>query len=172
MTDATNIIRSLAQVPQAPDGLPTGWEAAVYDLNILTQVQEWMTHAQTHGPLDGPTYRVSRLLQAGEILGRQAMTGMFKTGILLEESIRIAPLFRLWAQQLSHYQVIRTIEHTGSKTKRTLNLLRRLLKEVGHIDENDDILTVPAVDSFTRIINDEMSPSVYINLDLEFLLQC
>ena len=63
-------------------------------------------------------------------------------------------------------QVIRTIEHAGSKTKRMLNVLRRLLKEVEYEDENEVILLVPAVDSFTEIINNKLSPSVYLNLDL------
>ena len=85
MTDATHLTRTLAQTPKADD-LPADWETGVYDLNILTQVQDWMAHAKAHGSLVDSTNRVARLLQAAEILVYQAMAEMFKTGILLDET--------------------------------------------------------------------------------------
>ena len=41
MTDATHLARVLAQTVQV-DGLPTGWESEVYDLNILVQESRHM----------------------------------------------------------------------------------------------------------------------------------
>ena len=80
------LTKVLTQTAQVED-LLIGWESWVYDLNILTQVQSCIGHIQAHGSsLEIPTHRVTMLLQAAEILGCQGMKGMYRTGILQDES--------------------------------------------------------------------------------------
>ena len=91
------------------------------------------------------------MLLAAEILAFQAMARLFKTGMLLNGMGGVdqnrASFSNGWAHQVLHDQVIRTMEYAGSKTKRTVTVLKRLLKEVEYMDKNDVILSVPAVDS-------------------------
>ena len=106
------------------------------------------------------THRTTRLVTAGDVLAFQAMAGMYKTGMLLTEGggpVQNSVSFSHgWCHQLPREQIIRTIHHEGTKTKRIVSVIQKLLREADYRDTNDDIQAAPLIDIWTGIINERL----------------